>query len=795
MQINKVAVLGSGVMGSTIAAHLANAGIPSLLLDIIPPTLLPEEVAAGLTFESRKVRNRIAESNKAKLLKMNPAPLFVPEFVERIETGNLTDDLARLQEVDWVIEVVVERLEVKVDLFKKVAAHVRPGTIVSSNTSGISLEAMVEGLPLEFTRSFLGTHFFNPPRYMKLLEIIPGPATDPDILQFMAEFGERVLGKGVVYAKDTPNFIANRIGVFGLAVTLQEMIRSGLTIDEVDALTGPVMGRPKSASFRTVDMVGLDTFVHVAQNVADGVPEERESFILPDFIQAMLEKGWLGDKTKQGFYKKVKTAEGKEVEVLDPNTMTYVPKKNVKFASLDKAKNAGSLAEKLRALVSGKDAGAQFAWNVLKPVLLYAAKVAPVVADDITAVDEGMRLGFNWEMGPFETWDALGVKATAERILAEGGTLPPIVEKLLAEDKERFYEKTPSGNIAYYADGEYVAKPASPYSFSLKQAHKQGKEIFGNSGASLIDLGDGVACLEFHSPSNSIGADILTMIHKSLAEVEKNYKGLVIGNQGKNFCVGANLMLILLEAEDENWDELDLMVREFQKGTMALKYAKKPVVAAPFGMTLGGGTEVCLHSHAIQASSETYMGLVELGVGLIPGGGGTKEMAVRAMEGILPGVQAAPDYFFAKRFETVAMAQVSMSAEMARNMGFLRDHDRYSMNADHILLDAKARVLDLARDFRPYLPKKVKTAGSGVRATLELALYGMKHGRYISEYDEHLAKKLAYAMTGGNKPAGSLVDEQYLLDLEREVFLSLAGEAKTQDRIRYMLAKNKPLRN
>lgn len=795
MQINRVAVLGSGVMGSTIAAHLANAGIPSLLLDIIPPTLLPEEVAAGLTFESRKVRNRIAESNKAKLLKMNPAPLFVPEFVERIETGNLTDDLARLQEVDWVIEVVVERLEVKVDLFKKVAANVRPETIVSSNTSGISLEAMVEGLPLEFTRSFLGTHFFNPPRYMKLLEIIPGPATDPDILRFMAEFGERVLGKGVVYAKDTPNFIANRIGVFGLAVTLQEMMRSGLTIDEVDALTGPVMGRPKSASFRTVDMVGLDTFVHVAQNVADGVPEEKESFILPDFIQAMLEKGWLGDKTKQGFYKKVKTAEGKEVEVLDPNTMTYVPKKNVKFASLDKAKNAGSLAEKLRALVSGKDAGAQFAWNVLKPVLLYAAKVAPIVADDITAVDEGMRLGFNWEMGPFETWDALGVKATAERILAEGGTLPPIVEKLLAEEKERFYEKTPAGSIAYYADGEYVAKPASPYSFSLKQAHKQGKEIFGNAGASLIDLGDGVACLEFHSPSNSIGADILTMIHKSLAEVEKNYQGLVIGNQGKNFCVGANLMLILLEAEDENWDELDLMVREFQKGTMALKYAKKPVVAAPFGMTLGGGTEVCLHSHAIQASSETYMGLVELGVGLIPGGGGTKEMAVRAMEGILPGVQAAPDYFFAKRFETVAMAQVSMSAEMARNMGFLRDHDRYSMNADHVLLDAKARVLDLARDFRPYLPKKVKTAGSGVRATLELALYGMKHGRYISEYDEHLAKKLAYAMTGGNKPAGSLVDEQYLLDLEREVFLSLTGEAKTQDRIRYMLAKNKPLRN
>ncbi len=795
MPIHKVAVLGSGVMGSTIAAHLANAGIPSLLLDIVPPSLLPEEEAAGLTMESRKVRNRIAESNKAKLLKMNPAPLFVPEFAERIEVGNFIDDLPRLKEVDWVLEVVVERLDIKVDLFKKVAASVRPGTIISSNTSGISLRSMVEGLPEEFTRSFLGTHFFNPPRYMKLFELIPGPNTDPEVLQYMAEFGERVLGKGVVYAKDTPNFIANRIGVFGLATTLQEMIRSGLTIDEVDALTGPVMGRPKSASFRTVDMVGLDTFVHVANNVADGVPEEKEFFILPEFIQGMLQNGWLGDKTKQGFYKKVKTAQGNEVQVLDPHTLTYGPKKSVKFASLEKAKAAGSLSEKLRVLVSGKDPGAQFAWNVLKSVLLYSAKVAPHVAEDITAVDAGMRLGFNWEMGPFETWDALGVKATAERIVAEGGTLPEVVKKLLAEGKDRFYEKTETGSTLYYADGEYKEKPVSPYSFSLKQAHKQGRKVFGNSGASLVDMGDGVACLEFHSPNNSIGADILNMIHKSLEEVEKNYLGLVIGNQGKNFCVGANLMLVLLEAEEENWDELNVMIREFQRGTMALKYAKNPVVAAPFGMTLGGGAEICLHSHAIQAFSETYMGLVELGVGLIPAGGGTKEMAVRAMEGILPGVIAAPDYFFAKRFEAVAMAQVSTSAEMARNIGFLRDHDRYSMNSDHILLDAKARVIDLARNFRPNLPKKVKTAGSGVRATLELALYGMKEGHYISEYDAYLAKKLAYALTGGDCPAGSLVEEQVLLDLEREAFLSLAGEQKTQDRIRYMLTKNKPLRN
>lgn len=795
MQIHKAAVLGSGVMGSTIAAHLANAGIPSLLLDIVPSALTAAEEAAGLTLEDKKVRNRIAESNKAKLLKTNPSPLFVPEFAELIEVGNLSDDIGRLREVDWVIEVVVERLDVKLELFKKVAANTRPGTIVSSNTSGISLRAMVEGLPESFIRNFLGTHFFNPPRYMKLLEIIPGPKTDPEVIQFMQEFGERVLGKGVVQAKDTPNFIANRIGVYGLAVTLREMLNSGLRVDEIDELTGPVMGRPKSASFRTVDLVGLDTFVHVANNVADGVPDEKENFVMPDFIHAMLKNGWLGDKTKQGFYRKSKGPQGKILEVLDPKTLTYVPAQPVKFSSLEKAKAAGGLAEKIRTLVSGKDAGAEFSWNVLKAVLLYAARVAPAVAEDIVAVDEGMRWGFNWEMGPFELWDALGVEQTAKRLVQEGETLPPIVENLLEKGQGSFYQKADDGSVTYFDRDQYAAKTANPYAFSLKQAHKQRKEIFGNAGASLIDMGDGVACLEFHSLNNSIGGDILEMIHKSLAEVEKNYLGLVIGNQGKNFCVGANLMLILMEAEDENWDEIDLMVREFHRGTMALKFARKPVVAAPFGMTLGGGTEICLHSHAIQAAAESYMGLVELGVGLIPGGGGTKEMAVRAIEGILPGVQATPDYFFAKRFEIVAMAKVSTSAENARQLGFLRDHDRYSMNPDHVLLDAKARVLDLSRNFRPNLPAKVKVGGAGVRATLELGLYGMKEGCYISDYDLHLGKKLAYAISGGDRPAGMLVDEQYLLDLEREAFLSLVGEPKTQDRIRYMLTKGKPLRN
>ncbi|HBP62815.1 MAG TPA: 3-hydroxyacyl-CoA dehydrogenase [Desulfosporosinus sp.] len=795
MQIHKVAVIGSGVMGSTIAAHLANAGIPSLLLDIVPSKLSTKEEAAGLTLEDRTVRNSIAQINKGKLLKMSPTPFLVPEFADRIEVGNLSDDLGRLSEVDWVIEVVVERLDIKVELFKKVAAAVRPGTIVTSNTSGISLKSMVEGLPESFTQYFLGTHFFNPPRYMKLLEIIPGPNTDPDVITFLCEFGERVLGKGVVMAKDTPNFIANRIGAIGSPVLLKEMLRLGLTVDEVDALTGPVMGRPRSASFRTIDLVGLDTFVHSNNNVANGVPGEKDNFVLPEFIGTMLSNNWLGDKTKQGFYKKSKGPKGKVIEVLDVKTMTYGPQKKVNFASLEKAKAAKGLPEKLRTLMSGDDVGAEFAWNILKSFLLYAATIVKAIADDITAVDEAMRWGYNWEMGPFELWDALGVKVTADRIVAEGGTLPPLVEDLLAKGQKSFYQKTQTGQTAYYDGGTYHQKAVSPYTFSLKQAHKEGKVITGNAGASLIDLGDGVACLEFHSPSNSIGADILNMIHKSLEEVQKNYLGLVIGNQGKNFCVGANLMQILLEAEEENWDELDFAVRQFQNGTMALKYAKKPVVAAPFGMTLGGGAEICLHSHAIQASSETYMGLVELGVGLIPGGGGTKEMAVRAMEGVLPGIQVAPDYFFAKRFEAVAMAQVSTSAEKARQLGFLRDHDRYSMNPEHIIMDAKARVIDLARNFRPNLPTKVKIGGAGVRATLEVALYGMRQGNYISEYDMYLGKKLAYAMTGGDRPAGMLVDEQYLLDVEREAFMSLVGEAKTQDRIRHMLAKGKPLRN
>ncbi len=795
MEIHRAAVLGSGVMGSAIAAHLANAGIPTILLDVAPKSLTPEEESAGVSLSDKKVRNRIAEGNRAKLLKMNPPALFVPEYIEFISVGNFEDDLGLLQEVDWIVEAVVERLDVKQELLKKVAAQIRPGTIVSTNTSGISLNRIVKGLAPGFARYFLGTHFFNPPRYMKLLEIIPGPDTENEIVDFMLEFGERVLGKGVVLAKDSPNFIGNRIGVYATAVTLREMLRLGLRVDEVDALTGPVIGRPKSATFRTLDIVGLDTFVNVARNVAQEIPQEREKFELPGFIDEMLQHGWLGDKAKQGFYKTSKGLGGKIREVLDPQTLTYKASALPKYKSLEQAMACISIPEKIETLIQGDDIAAEFSWNLLKEVLLYAASVAPEVAEDIVAVDNALKWGFNWRLGPFELWDSLGVQNIAERIVKEGGTLPALVHRVIHQGDGTFYKKEATNGWTFFTASGYKTMSRNLYSISLAEARMSGKKVLGNDGASLIDLDDGVACLEFHSPNNTLTPDVLSMIRKSIEVVEKKFSGLVIGNQGKNFCVGANLALILSMVEEKKWDILDIMVREFQNTMMTVKYAKKPVLVAPFGMTLGGGVELSLHSHGIQAAAETYMGLVELSVGIIPAGGGTKEMAIRAMEGIFPKVQIHPDKFIARRFEIVAYAEVSTSGEHARRLGFLREDDRISMNADHQILDAKSRVIDIKRNFKPELPLDISVAGPGVRALLEMIVYGMLEGRYISKYDAHLDKKLAFVITGGNLASGTKVSEQYLLDLEREAFLSLVGEAKTQERIRYMLTKGKPLRN
>ncbi|SMO77668.1 3-hydroxyacyl-CoA dehydrogenase [Melghirimyces algeriensis] len=798
MRIKKAAVIGAGVMGASIAGHLANAGIRTVLLDIVPKELTEKEKAKGLTLNDKVVRNRIARNGKERLYKEKPSPIFHKKTADLIEVGNLEDDLEKLGEVDWIIEAIIENLKIKQGLFEKVENVWKPGTLVSSNTSGISIHDMVEGRSAEFRSHFMGTHFFNPPRYMKLLEIIPTKDTDERFVNGMKAFAESVLGKGVVNAKDTPNFIANRIGVYGLQITFQKMLRDGLGPDEVDSITGRAMGRPKSATFRTLDLVGLDTFVHVSDNVRENVqdPNEKKVFEVPELLREMVEKGQLGAKSGEGFFKKVKSDKGKEILVLDPKTKEYRSRKKLKAPSLEMAKRAKSMKEQLRALVYADDTAGRFAWYIAKKVLLYSAERIPEIADDIVSVDQAMRWGFNWDLGPFEFWDAIGVEKSVARMKEEGETIPPLVEELLASGSKSFYKKTEDASKAFHIGGHYQTVDEHPKTIDLARLKEQGRVIRSNKGASLIDIGDDVACLEFHSPKNAIAADIIQMIHTSVKEVSANYRGLVIGNQGANFCVGANLMFILMEAQDQNWPELDLMVRQFQKAMGSLRYVDKPVVAAPFNMTLGGGVEASLPCDRIQASSELYMGLVETGVGLIPGGGGNKEMLLRWMDGVDPKERISLQPLVNHVFETIAMAKVSTSAVEARDYKFLRREDGITMNADHLLYDAKQQVLALdASGYQPPQPKKIPVVGETGYNTLRLGAYGMLQSGYISEHDYKIAGKLAYVLAGGEVPEGTLVDEQYLLDIEREAFLSLAGEPKSQQRMQHMLTKNKPLRN
>lgn len=791
-QIKKAAVLGSGVMGSGIAAHLANIGIPTLLLDIAPRELTDAEKAKGLTLEDKAVRNRISEGNRQKLLKQKPAPLTSKNNIALVEAGNFEDDMERIKDVDWIIEVVVENLAIKKQVFEKVDQSRKPGSIVSSNTSGISVEAMSEGRSEDFQKHFLGTHFFNPPRYLKLLEVIPTKNTSSEVLSFMKQFGEDVLGKGVVEAKDTPNFIANRIGTYGLLVTVQEMLKGGYSIGEVDSITGPLIGRPKSATFRTLDVVGLDTFIHVANNVYDQVDgKEKEVFEVPGFMKVMQEKGWLGSKSGQGFFLK----KGKEILELNPESLEYGPRKKLKTASTELSKQEKGTPGKLKALVYSDDRAGQLLWNILSPALLYSAQLLGEIADDVTAIDKAMKWGFGWELGPFETWDAIGVGKSVQKMEDAGEEVPAWVKDMLEKGFDSFY-KEEEGKQYFYHNGEYRLIEENPKAINLKQIKKQKGVIKKNTGASLIDLGDGVALLEFHSQSNAIGLDIIQMINFAVDEVEKNYKGLVIGNQGKNFCVGANLGMILMEAQDDNIYELDMVVRQFQNAMMKIKYSAKPVVAAPFGMTLGGGAEVCLPAAHIQASSETYMGLVEVGVGLIPGGSGNKELYIKHLENMPNGVEFDLQKVANKVFESIAMAKVSTSGEEARDNNFLNLADGISVNGDHLLYDAKQAVLALhKKGYKPPVRKKVPVVGETGYATLLLGAQAMLYSGYISEHDLKIAKKLAYVIAGGKVPYGTEVDEQYLLDLEREAFLSLVAEPKSQQRMQHMLLKGKPLRN
>lgn len=790
--IQKAAVLGSGVMGAGIAAHLANIGIPTLLLDIVPRELTEEEKQKGLTLEDSQVRNRISQSNLQKLLKQKPAPLAAKNNIALLQAGNFEDDMKRLSEVDWIIEVVVENLDIKKKVFEQVDQYRKAGSIVSSNTSGISVEAMVEGRSEDFKKNFLGTHFFNPPRYLKLLEVIPTQHTDSEVLSFMKVFGEDVLGKGVVEAKDTPNFIANRIGTYGLLITVQEMLKGGYSIGEVDSITGPVIGRPSSATFRTLDVVGLDTFAHVAKNVYDLVEgEEKKVFEVPAFMKEMLAKGWYGSKSGQGFFLK----KGKEILELNPETLEYGERKKLKAPSLELSKQEKGLSNKLKTLLYSNDRAGELLWNISSPVLLYAAELLGSIADDIVAIDQAMKWGFGWQQGPFEMWDSIGLEKSVGKMKKENKQIPNWIENMLENGVKSFY-KEEDGYILYYSNGEYKRFEENPKVINLKRLKKQQGVIKKNSGASLIDLGDGVALLEFHSPSNAIGLDIVQMINFAVDEVEKNYKGLVIGNQGKNFCVGANLAMMLMEAQDDNVFELDMVIRHFQQAMMKIKYSKKPVVAAPFGMTLGGGTEVCLPAARIQASPESYMGLVEVGVGLIPGGGGNKELYIKHLENLPTGVEFDLQNVANKVFESVAMAKVSTSGEEARENNVLSKADGVSRNGDHLLYDAKQAVLSLSESgYKPPIRKKIPVVGETGYATLLLGAQNMKLSGFISDHDLNIAKKLAFVIAGGKVPYGTEVDEQYLLDLERQAFLSLIEQPKTQARMQHMLVKGKPLRN
>jgi len=799
--VRKATVLGAGTMGAAIAAHLSNAGIPTLLLDIAPRELTPDEEAKGLTLESPKVRNRIVSQLFEASKKLKPAPFMLGKNANLISIGNFTDDMAKLKDCDLVIEAVVENLEIKHKLFADVEKHRKPGSVVASNTSGIPIDSIAEPFSDDFKAHFLGVHFFNPPRYMKLVEVIPGSKTSGEVACKVSGFLDRRLGKGVVPAKDRPNFIANRIGVFGMMATIHEMIEMGFTPTEVDQMTGKAIGHASSATFRTSDLVGLDVTAHVTNNLFPAVPadEDRDVFQIPELIQTLLEKKILGDKTNGGFFKKSKDADGKRIILeLDLNTFEYKPQEKTKFPSLDAAKAIEDIPTRVKKLVWGEDRVGEFLWKTSSRVSRYAANRIPEIADTIVEIDNAIKWGFGWEIGVFEAWDAIGVRESVERMKKEGQAVPENVERMLASGAETFY-KTENGDRFYYdlVGGGYKPMPERPGVILLRSVKDRTGVIKSNPGASLIDIGDGVACLEFHSKMNSIGGDTVQMLNFALDEVEKNFKGLVVGNQGGNFSAGANIMMILLGAQEEEWDDINMAVHALQQAVMRMRYSPKPVVTAPYGLTLGGGCEIAIHGNLVQAAAETYIGLVEVGVGLIPAGGGTKEMTMRAMDAAAAVPDADPLSFLKKAFEMIGMGKVATSAQEAKSWGLLRDVDAISMNGDRLIGDAKQEVVNLdAMGFVAPTPRTdIFVMGEAAEAAMKLALHMMKQGGFVSDHDALIGKKLAHVMSGGSMNHSANVSEQYLLDLEREAFISLCGERKTQERLAAMLKTGKPLRN
>jgi 3-hydroxyacyl-CoA dehydrogenase len=802
--IEKAAVLGAGTMGARIAAHLANAGIPCYLLDIVPSELTADEKRKGLTLESPAVRNRIVLAGLDAAKKAKPAALFTPETARLITPGNFEDNISWCGEAEWIIEAVAENLEIKRKLFQRVDAIRKPGTLVTSNTSGLPIRLIAEGRSEDFQKHWAGTHFFNPPRYMKLAELIPGPKTSPEVLARLEEVCDVQLGKGVVVAKDTPNFIANRIGTFAMLNSIRHMLALDMMIEEVDVCTGPAIGWPRSATFRTADIVGLDVLVHVVRNIQENIPndESRDIFAIPPFMNDMVQRGWLGEKTGSGFYKRLKKGGDSEILTLDWHTMDYRPQQKAKFSSIEAGKGIEETGERLRALVApaldGKDGdkASRFLWATLSEMCIYAARRIPEIANSIVEVDRAMRWGFGWEIGPFEIWDAIGVERMAKAIEREKKELPPFVATVLSSPAKSFY-KSEKGATSYFdvASASFKSVEEPPGIIILKSVKERTAVVQQNSGASLIDIGDGVLCCEFHAKMNAIGGDIFAMLQAGVARLDSEFVAMVIGNQAPNFSAGANLMLLLMTAQEGEWDDIHLAVRQFQRANMAIKYAPRPVVAAPQGMALGGGCEIILHSAKIHAHAEAYVGLVEAGVGLIPAGGGTKEMLIRANE--RSGGDNL-DLFHSLRhtFETIAMAKVSTSAEEARSLGYLRPSDLIVMNRDRQIAAAKETALAMVRaGYHPPAPPEIRVLGEEFLPAAKLAIHMLVRGEYASEHDALVARKLAYIMAGGGITAAQTVSEQYLLDLEREAFVSLCGERKTQERIAYTLKTGKPLRN
>lgn len=796
--IKKVAVLGSGVMGSRIACHFANIGVQVLLLDIAPPQLSPEEEQRGLSLDHAEVKNRIVNASLQTAIGSSPAPLYKKEDARLISTGNFDDDLKAIADCDWIIEVVVENLKVKQGLFEKVEQFRKPGTLISSNTSGIPIHLMAAGRSKDFQKHFCGTHFFNPPRYLKLLEIIPTPHTDPEVIQFLLHYGDLYLGKTTVLAKDTPAFIANRIGIFAIMDAFYQMEQLGLNVDEVDRITGPVIGRPKSATFRTLDVVGLDTLAKVAQGLylSGEQDEARERFQLPAYLQQMLEKGWLGEKAKQGFYKKTKNEQGQtEILTLDLQTMDYAPQQKVRFASLEPLKAIDNLRQRLKAFYQADDNAAAFFRATAQGLFQYCSQRIPEISDELYRLDDALRAGFGWEIGPFEMWDALGVADTVKAMEAEGRKPAAWVYEMLASGHTSFYQ-VEQGRRRYYDINTRTYQPIPGVeSFVILDHFRPSHVVWENAGATLFDLGDGILNLEFHTKMNTMGSEIIQALNKAVEIGEKDFRGLVIGNDGANFSAGANLGLVYMYALEQDYEELDLMVRQFQRTMMRMRYSAIPVVAAPHGLALGGGTELCLHADKVQAAAETYMGLVEFGVGLIPGGGGTKEMTLRTADAFEPG---DPEYNALRNtFTTIAMAKVSTSAAEAFDLKYLSVKDGVTRNSSRLIAEAKRAALELAQAgySQPVPRQDIKVLGRGALAMFLTGVYAMFEGNYISEHDQTIARKLANVMCGGDLSAPALVSEQYLLDLEREAFLSLTGERKTLERIQSILTSGKPLRN